>query len=457
MQPLLLLNVAGLTPALLEYAPNLRALGPATPITPPFPAVTTTVQTTMLTGVSPAKHGVVGNGWFDRPSAEARFWQRSAGLVQAEPLWVEARRRDPSFTCANLFWWHNSDAACDVVLQARPLYKADGRKIPDCYARPESLRHALQAPPPRGLGRFPLFRYWGPLAGIESSRWIVDAGLRVLDGAGLPNDGPPTLTLVYLPHLDYDLQRYGPQYSRIAAGVQAIDAEAGRLIESAAQRGVRTAVVSEYGIEPTQGPQGGAVFLNRLLRDHGWLAVRDEDGLEDWDPLASAVVSACDHQAAHVYLRPGLGNRPSLDTVREACLALPGVADAIRIDHERAGDFTLVARPGRWFAYDWWTDPRKAPDYARTVAIHDKPGFDPRELFSSASKPAVAWKLLRKKLGFRSLMDVVPLDPAPVGGTHGRVDLDPSQGPLAIGLPGISPGDPSSGVRNAILSALFDA
>ncbi|MEM1213487.1 MAG: nucleotide pyrophosphatase/phosphodiesterase family protein [Planctomycetota bacterium] len=434
MQPVMLIDVVGLTAGLLEHAPNLRRLAEASGVVgldPVFPAVTTTVQASMVTGVGPEEHGIVGNGWYDRDRCEVRFWERSNHLVQAEQVWETAKQRDAGFTCANLFWWYNSYSSCDHVVQARPIYKADGRKIPDCYTSPDALRDELQGK----LGRFPLFKFWGPLAGIESTRWIVDAACEVV------REKRPTLTLVYLPHLDYGLQQWGPGDARVPAEVAAVDAEAGRLLALAEALGVRPIVISEYGIEPVTAGDG-AIAVNRVLREAGLLAVRNEDGLDVLDPGASRAFAIADHQVAHVYHAPDV--------------ELPKFRDCTRIelDHPRAGDTVLMADAGHWFTYDYWLDNHRAPDFARTIDIHRKPGYDPRELFSSASPAAVAWTLLKRKLGMRQLLDVVPLDTSLVRGTHGRVGPGMAEQPVMLGSGG---GETRSctAVRDVVLEAVF--
>lgn len=425
--PLVVLNVVGLTPALLRHAPRMAGFadGDVTPLRPVFPAVTCSVQASMTTGKKPVAHGIVANGWYNRDEAEVRFWQRSRRLVQGEQLWDLAKHHDPNFTCANLFWWHNAYGGGDLEVQARPVYKADGRKIPDIYCNNAGWRDILQ----NELGRFPLFKFWGPMAGLESTRWIADATLHTHDHFS------PTLTLSYLPHLDYDLQRLGPEHPGLFEQVAALDQVVGEMIDHFAAAGTRVVILSEYGVEATRRAPGGgsaAVYINRHLRQRGHLTVREEDGRDTLDPGASAAFAVADHQAAHVYLAPDTPPARAAE-IEQACRTLDGVADTLRMNHARAGDFTLMAAPGRWFTYDFWLDPARAPDYARTVDIHRKPGYDPRELFADAGKAALGFKLARKKLGFRQLMDVIPLDPDLVRGTHGRTDLPPEHGPLLIG------------------------
>lgn len=438
MQPLAVLNVVGLTPSLLPHAPRIAAFaestGGVTPLSPVFPAVTCSVQASMTTGLAPEQHGIVGNGWYDRETCEVRFWQRSDRLVQGEKVWEAAKQRDANFTCANLFWWYNSYSACDWVVQARPIYKADGRKIPDCYSNRPELRDQLQ----RDLGTFPLFRFWGPMADIASTRWIADAAMKI------SQQHHPTLSLVYLPHLDYGLQKLGPDHPDIPTLVGEVDTVVGDLIDHYTSHGVRPLIVSEYGIEPT--PQrDAAIPINRHLRDAGLLSIRVEDGHELLDPGACRAFAVADHQVAHVYHAPGV-ELPSM----------PGCA-AVAMTNGRAGDTVLVAEPGRWFTYDYWPADRPdlAPDFARTVDIHRKPGYDPRELFASAGKPAIAWKLLRKKLGFRQLMDVTPLDTDLVRGTHGRVDMPAAQQPVLIGHGCRNEALPCTAMKGVMLDLLF--
>ncbi|MGV3653289.1 MAG: alkaline phosphatase family protein, partial [Noviherbaspirillum sp.] len=212
MKRTLVLDVVGMTPALLAHAPNLRRLaerGAMRPLATITPAVTTSVQSTLLTGALPREHGIVGNGWYFRELSEIMFWRQSNALVGGEKIWDAARRMDPAFSCAQLFWWYNMYASVDAAVTPRPMYPADGRKIPDIHTRPDGLREELQG----ALGDFPLFKFWGPAADISSTRWIARSALRIF------NQDQPTLTLVYLPHLDYNLQRLGPHHPAIAADV----------------------------------------------------------------------------------------------------------------------------------------------------------------------------------------------------------------------------------------------
>jgi predicted AlkP superfamily pyrophosphatase or phosphodiesterase len=419
-----IINLVALTHDQLGDMPRLSALlsgGSTAKLQPHFPAVTCTSQTTMLTGEPPAVHGIVGNGWHDRKTGETRFWQQSAGLVESERIWNQLQRLDPSITTANCFWWYAMYADTDVSITPRPMYPADGRKIPDIWTAPESLRDAVQAE----LGAFPLFRFWGPAADITSSKWIADAARFVNSTVD------PTVLLVYLPHLDYGLQKFGPDSTAMRQERAALDSVAADLIEELMADGRRILLVNEYGISPVSD----AIAPNRLLRSHGLLAIRRELGRELLDAPASKAFAVTDHQVAHVYV----SEQDRIGEVAALLEALDGVdavlqGDSIAaagLDHARSGDIVCIAAAERWFCHDWWNTPAEAPDYQRTVDIHRKPGYDPRELFIDPDirfpRLAIAARLARKRLGFRGLMDIVPLDTALVRGSHGRCDphLDP--------------------------------
>ncbi len=431
--PLLWLNLVGLTPRLLAHAPKLSALaarGAVRALQGVVPAVTLPAQATLLTGAPPSAHGVVGNGWYRRETGEVRFWVQAHAQLERrtvlERLSRAARERGRELRAAHLFWWFAQGTPASLALTPKPWYGCDGSKAFGVHGRPPGLAPELE----RALGPFPFPAFWGPRAGLPSTEWIARAGAEVLRAQR------PDLTLVYLPHLDYDLQRFGPDAPGTAARVAELDRAVAPLLEAAAALGARVLGVSEYGLQPVRR----AVSVNRHLREAGLLSVRDGpfgEALETFESRAFAVV---DHQVAHVYVREAADVGP----VRERLEALPGVARALAgasraevgLDHARSGEIVLLAERDAWFAYPYWLDDRRAPDFARTVDIHRKPGYDPLELFVD---PALAFPTLRvlrrlaqKKLGLRYRLDVVPLDPALVKGSHGVPPADPADGPLAL-------------------------
>jgi predicted AlkP superfamily pyrophosphatase or phosphodiesterase len=420
------LCTVALTPELLgDATPRLKRFADAGGVVPlggVTPAVTATVQSTYLTGRPPSGHGAVGNGWLFRDTMEVRLWQQSNRLVQAPKVWEAA----PDVTCANLCWWFAMYSSADVTVTPRPMYPADGRKIPDCYTKPGDLRDRLQAE----LGQFPLFRFWGPAASIESTKWIADAA-KLVDA-----EFDPTLSLIYLPHLDYALQKKGPAAGGIRTELGELDAVAGDLIDFYEARGARVIVLSEYGIVPVSRP----VHPNRVLRSAGLINYRMELGHEVLDIGGSEAFAMADHQLSHVYVR----DPARIAEVKALLEGVPGVGEVLDdagkreygLDHDRSGELVLIAEPDAWFTYYYWEDDAKAPDYARTVDIHRKPGYDPVELFLDPAirvpPLALGSRLVRKKLGFRTLMDVIPLDASLVKGSHGRIPDDPSKGPLLM-------------------------
>ena len=434
------INIVGLTEGLLgQHTPALqrfRQAGSLARIDPAFPAVTCTAQANYLTGRRPAGHGIVANGWYDRALAEVQFWKQSNHLVTAPKLWDELKQLDPKFTCAQLFWWYNMYSTVDWSITPRPLYPADGRKLFDIYAWPYSLGTELK----KDLGDFPFFGFWGPAAGVDSPQGPADATSRWIAESAkwIEEKHRPTLNLIYLPHFDYNLQRFGPDDPRIAKDLRELDDLAGGLIAYFNQRDVQVVVLSEYGIVPVRR----AVHLNRVFRERGWLTIKEELGLELLDAGNSRAFAVADHQVAHIYV-----NDPTiLNEVRAALEATDGVARVLDgegkrefgIAHPRAGELIALADEDAWFTYYYWLDDDLAPDFARCVDIHRKSGYDPVELFtdpalsSLALKAKIGWRLLQKKLGFRMLLDVIPLDASLVKGSHGVRPRDQRNWPVLI-------------------------
>jgi predicted AlkP superfamily pyrophosphatase or phosphodiesterase len=431
VQALAVLNIVGLSSRCLGDAmPRLSALRDLLGLqsfAPAFPAITCTAQSHMLTGTDASQHGIVANGWLDRESAEVRFWKQSNRLVRGEKIWHRLQRELPGFTCANLFWWYNMATDADIAITPRPLYLSDGRKHFDIHTQPMPLREAIKA----DLGDFPFPSFWGPAAGIACSQWIAKSARWVYE------KHQPSLNLVYLPHLDYGLQKFGPDAPEMAQELSQIDAVAGELIDFYESKGVRVLIVSEYGISPVSQP----VHLNRVLRDAGLLSIKDELGRDGLDLFQSEAIAVADHQIAHIYVK----DAQKIATVQTLLAAVPGVAKVQLasevwqqgIAQERAGDLIVTANADAWFTYYFWNDDSRAPDFARCVDIHRKPGYDPVELFLDPTlccpKLKIAAFLLKKKLGLRALLDVIPLDATLVKGSHGRTEVPSGEQAIVIG------------------------
>ncbi len=430
MKKTVVINVVGLSQHLIgEHTPFISSFlkkGKRAAVRPVVPAVTCSAQSTYLTGLEPAEHGIVGNGWYFKDECEVKFWRQSNKLVEGPKIWDKLKAENPDFTCANLFWWYNMYSTADYGVTPRPNYLADGRKIPDCYSYPASLRDTLQ----EKLGTFPLFSFWGPKTSIKSSRWIADATI-ITDE--LYN---PTLSLVYLPHLDYNIQRHGNDFSIIKKDLLEIDTEVEKLAKHFEKKDANIIILSEYGITDVTNP----IHLNRIFRKNDLLGIRFERGLELLDPGASKAFAVADHQVAHIYLN----DESVKEKVRTILKETEGVESVLEgpalkkagLEHSRSGDFVVVADADSWFTYYFWLDDAKAPDYARMVDIHKKPGYDPVEMFTDPKDklvlPKIIWKLLKKKMGFRTVMDVIPLKAELVKGSHGRIPKDPKHWPVII-------------------------
>jgi len=430
MNKTVVLNVVGLTHRLIgEHTPFIKSFlerGESASIEPVLPAVTCTSQTTYLTGKWPSEHGIVGNGWYFKDECEVKFWRQSNKLTQSDKLWDDMKQLNSDFTCANLFWWYNMYSTVDYSVTPRPNYLADGRKIPDIYSHPPELRDQLQ----QELGVFPLFNFWGPKTSVKSSQWIADAAIKT------DQLHDPTLTLVYLPHLDYNLQRYGIDFSQISKDLNEIDELVKKLVSYYDNENTNIVLLSEYGITNVNNP----IHINRILRSEGLLSIREERGLELLDTGASKAFAVADHQIAHIYLN----DHTVKNEVKELLKGIKGVEKVLsnneleeaHLNHDRCGDLLLIADKNSWFTYYFWMDDEKAPDYARMVDIHKKPGYDPVEMFTDPEDkfvmPKVILKLLKKKLGFRTVMNIIPLKANLIKGSHGRIPEDQSDYPVFI-------------------------
>ena len=372
-------------------------------------------------GSLPREHGIVGNGWYFRDLAEVWFWRQSNRLVAGEKIWDAARRRDPALHLrqALLVVQHVQHAPTSSVTP-RPMYPADGRKLPDVYTQPAELRDELQREA-RASSRSSSF--WGPSADIASSRWIADCARHVYD------DTRPTLTLVYLPHLDYDLQRLGPErparsrddLARGRRGLRRADRRTSR------RDGARVVVLSEYGI--TAGRRRGP-HQPRAPRGRAARGPRRARPRACSTPARREAFAVADHQVAHVYVR-----RPErvAGGAARCCEALAGVERVLdaRGQARRGPRPPALGRargrsPRRPLVHLLLLARRRARARLRAHRRHPpqarlRPGRAvPRPRPLACRRRASGWRLAKKALGFRYLMDVIPLDASLVQGSHGR-------------------------------------
>lgn len=427
MKQTVVLNIVGLSSALLQdenlFITQWINKKQFSTIKPMLPAVTCAVQSTYLTGQWPNQHGIVANGWYFKEECEVKLWRQSNHLVQTEKIWDIAKKQNPNFTCSNMFWWYNMYSNSDYNVTPRPQYWADGQKKPDCYSQPAHLRDRLQDE----LGTFPLFNFWGPNTSIKSTKWIAEASKLVHQWH------EPTLQLVYLPHLDYVLQKT-TDVIEINKDLKALDDVLKDLIGFYENKGINPIIVSEYGITPVKKP----IHVNRFFRTQNLLEIREERGLELLDAGMCEAFAMADHQIAHVYIK----NPNKIEAIAKELASIQGIALILNkeeqikhhINHHRSGDLVLMADKDHWFTYYYWLDDKKAPDFARMVDIHKKPGYDPVELFTDPEKKfmttRIIGKLIKKKLGFRSLLNIIPLNANLVAGSHGSTAVSKDYFPI---------------------------
>jgi len=400
---LLVIEVAALSVGLFKKhrteAATLSALaknGSFTALKPSFPALTSTVQASLTTGQLPAQHGIVANGLYDHTFHKIRFWEQADTLCFSPRIWTMLKQRDPRVKTALFFWQNSLGSRNDFILTPAPIHKHHGGMIQDCYSQPAELYPALK----QKLGAFNLKWYWGPFTSIKSSQWIARATAEVI------NQHQPHLVLTYLPHLDYNQQRWGPDDPRMGNEIKEIDAVIGELVETARQKKYEIIIVSDYGMSQVSG----AVLVNRSLREAGFLKVRTVRGREYLDLYESEAFALVDHQVAHIYINTKEPKNRRTEELKKILGKVEGIEKVLDrnaqrdlgIDHRRSGDLVAISRKDKWFAYYWWDNPGAAPDYARHIDIHNKPGYDPCELF------------------FRWLPPGIPLKPELVRGSHGR-------------------------------------
>lgn len=397
---IVVLDVISLTPQLLndpELTPNIRKLleeGQHCKIRPVFPAVTGTVQATYITGEPPSRHSIICNGLMDKNHKEVTMWNQTMVPVQGEKLWEKLKKDDPEATTSILFWQFSKLTTADYVVTPAPIH-LDDKMILWCDSKPRDLYSKLT----ERYGEFDLKTFWGPLASVKSSEWIAQAALDVLE------EYRPRLSLVYLPNLDYQSQRFGPDSEPARKSVKELDEVIGRFVEELEKRGLkdetRIVLLSEYNFKPVNRP----VYINRLLNESGYLATNRVQDMDFIDIEMSGAFALADHQVAHVYVP----NPDDIPAIKQLLLETPGIAEVWGaqekqengIDHEGAGELIAIAEPDSWFVYYWWLDNKNSPEFAHTVDIHRKPGYDPVELF-------IDMKTLK-----------IPLEPERIQGSHG--------------------------------------
>lgn len=393
-------------------------------IEPVFPGLTCPSQATLTTGASPSRHGIVANAIFDRKTRTPEFWTFTDEALQARRIWEDAH--DLGKKSGVFFLLNIREAKVDAAILPKPIHHDDGSMEMWCWHKPEGLYPRLV----KSMGHFNLLRFWGPMAGIESSKWIAEAAKRTILEEDLD------LAFVYFPHTDYAPQKFGPESEAYRKAHRELDALLSGFIReiSAASGELLVAIVSEYAITEVNR----CVFPNRVLREAGMLTVIEKDGREFVDYARSPAFAVTDHQIAHVYCGSAQKARiRELFEMEEGIEQIVSNPASCGLGHKRSGELILIARRDAWFAYPWWTELAKAPEWATTIDIHNKPGYDPLEMFWDAAINGTAQ------------------DTALIKGSHGAPARNPDQmASLISNLPAAAEARSTAGVYEAIKAAL---
>jgi len=406
MKKIILLNIVGLTKGQFEkikpknlwnkFETNFTSFRPC------FPAVTCSVQTSILSGVYPSEHGIIANGYFDSQKNQVSFWEQFAGLVEKPRIWDILKKENPSISTAILFWQNSMYANSDVIITPKPIH-LDHKMIMWCYSKPVGFYEKVS----EELGEFNLKSYWGPFVSIESSQWIIESAKKTIQKQS------PELVLVYLPHLDYAAQKFGPESPEFTTSLLDLDDLIGKFfsfLENYKPDEYEIILVSEYGFNKVNN----SISPNRILRDNNLLSVRKISGKEYIDFELSKAFAMVDHQIAHVYIKPGFKDDVTrVFSSNDVGTILDDKLKTIHhIDNAKSGDIILCAKKNSWFNYYWWTDASSAPEFTFTVDIHRKPGYDPLELFIDPKSKTISH------------------DTSLIKGSHGIIDENENNHPL---------------------------
>ena len=396
-QRLVFLTIPGLRQkdlAVMENLSELASAGHVSTVKHSFPAVTWPSQANVLTGCDPSEHGVVANGFFWRENHKVEMWTAWNEVIQKPQIWDQLKAK--GLKSAAWFPMLSKGCGADYVCMPAPIHQPDGSEDLWCYTKPQEFYGELL----EKFGHFPLKHFWGPLANINSSRWIADSAIEC------SKKFQPDFFYIYLPHLDYAAQKFGPDSVQATDAAGDLDVLIGQLIEQMndSLESPTWMVMSEYVITPVDHVS----YPNRILREAGLLKVKPSDtdpAKELLDLEHSDAWALVDHQFSHVFIKDR--SAKTVDQVAELFAGVDGIdqvltgKDRAELDHERSGDVVLVSSPNSWQAYYWWLDDDCAPTFAHTVDIHQKPGYDPVELcFDMATKS-------------------VPLDATLIKGSHG--------------------------------------
>ncbi len=369
--------------AALGYQFSLENMGdylldmPLRKLEPIFPDVTCTVQATIKTGKEPSHHGMICNGYFDRDLRKTYFWEQSSRLVSGE-RWFQ-KGREKGKTVGITFVQQSLGEDIELVFSPQPIHKHHGGMILDSLTIPAELRDNMRT----RLGKFPLFKYWGPLAGIQSSKWIASATSIIL------KETSPDFLYTYIPHLDYALQKYGTQHKKSQKSAIEFRELVQPMLNDAISLGYKVVLFGDSAIEDVKG----VLYPNKILKQYGFLKLRNIEGMLYPDFFYTPAFALCDHQICHIYC-----DRSCIKELIKIYANTPGIEEVLVGDelekaglkHKKCGEIVLKAAQGMWFAYPWWEKKSQQPEYATHMDIHNKPGFDPAELFFGFPPPSTS-------------------------------------------------------------------
>jgi predicted AlkP superfamily pyrophosphatase or phosphodiesterase len=421
--PLILLCIPALREkdvATMKRLREMTAGGQIANLAPSFPCVTCPVEANMTTGRLPDVHGVVANGFYWRDRGEVEMWTSPNDCIERPQIWDLLGHAHGGLTSAVWFMRHTKGCEADYVCTEAPIHNPDGSESLWCYTRPLELYGTFRDE----IGHFPLQHFWGPIANIRSTAWIAASAVAAA------RKWRPDFFCIYLPHLDYAAQKTGPDSEPAQKAVAELDDVLGRMHDALRQAyngDPLWLAAGEYAMTAVDH----VTYPNRVLREAGLLAVREEADGEHLDLQTSRAWALVDHQFSHVFV----ANRDPQIAAQVADLfrGQPGMAEVLvgtqraryALDHDRSGEVVLISTPNSWQAYYWWLSDDRAPKFARTVDIHRKPGYDPVELF------------------FDPATKSIPLNAALVKGSHGAPATDPSQHTVLIASQPVLPSGPT--------------
>lgn len=376
MKKLIVLDIVGLSKKQFEKIKpkNISSIlqnGSYSSFEPSFPAVTCSVQASIFSGTYPSEHGIIANGYYDEVFKKISFWEQPADLVKSSRIWDILKKKYPNFTTSLLFLQNSLYANSDVIISPKPIH-LDQKMIMWCYSKPENFYEKIA----ESIGKFDLKSYWGPFSSLQSSDWIIKSAKATIQ------DHSPDLVLIYLPHLDYASQKFGPDSTEFKKSVNELDGIIGDFFQFLNQEFPNTyeiMILSEYNFNSVNN----SISPNLLLRQNGLLSTRRIEDKDYIDYEFSKAFAMVDHQIAHIYIKPGYEDEVSkiFKNNNIGTILNKNSQKTLNINHPKSGSLILCSNDDSWFNYYWWDDKKYAPDFTFNVDIHRKPGYDPLELF----------------------------------------------------------------------------